>query len=206
VRIENTGRFKYVVVSKAPAWQVYVFRNDDKTYFSETLKQFMATGLASEILFSKRVQWTDAEKRQDRPTAYFKQKAIASRGRGRTLIYLPLQDIGAPQIEQIAYAAYKMPTGGGFPLVYSEEGDRTDFVVGQKMGYIRQIFLTTQSITSLDAEPALFTLPKNFTLAKSVREVVAGSDIRQESVDAQELFETGREVRDKTKTETKSRP
>src|ERR1700678_1498131 len=54
VRIENTGRLKYIVVAKAPDWRINIFRNDDKTYFSESLREFQDTGLVSDFLVSRR--------------------------------------------------------------------------------------------------------------------------------------------------------
>ncbi len=192
VRIENKGRFKFIVTSKAPDWQVYIFRNDDRTYFTESLKEFAETGLVSEFVLSKRDQWTEQSKISCKPTRYFGRCAILAQRKNHMLIYLPLQNISAPQAEKVVYAAHKLPTGGGIPLVFSENGDRIDFIVGGKMGYSRQIYLTTQAITAVDAAPSMFVMPKSFSLVKSVREVVAGSDIRKESRDAQDLFETGK--------------
>ncbi len=54
VRVENTGRFKYIVVAKAPDWRINIFRNDDKTYFSESLQEFEETGLVSDFIVSRR--------------------------------------------------------------------------------------------------------------------------------------------------------
>jgi hypothetical protein len=38
IRIENTSQLRFTLVSKAPDWKVTVFRLDDKTYFTEDLK------------------------------------------------------------------------------------------------------------------------------------------------------------------------
>ena len=53
-------------------------------------------------------------------------------------------------------------------------------------------YLDTSAIRAVKVAPEIFDMPANYKRATSLREVVAGSDTREESVDAQELFNSGR--------------
>ena len=57
IRMEDTGSWKFVLVSKAPDWQVTVFRNDDKLYFTCPLKTFLDGGMVSQMLVGKKSQF-----------------------------------------------------------------------------------------------------------------------------------------------------
>jgi high-affinity nickel-transport protein len=192
IRIENTGRFGFIVVASAPDWRVSIFRHDDKSYFSENLKLFEDTGLVSEFLVSRREHYLDPATYRKALMKFLGYSAIRMTKPGHCVKYLPLEKGTAQQVEQIVHATYKLSTCGGLPVEDIGTSGTRDFISGQGKSH-REVYLSTSSIKPVKVSSDIFTLPKNYTLAKSVREVMSGSNSRKESVDAQELFETGRE-------------
>jgi hypothetical protein len=190
VRIENTG-FKYIVVAKAPDWRVNIFRNDDKTYFSESLREFQDTGLVSDFLVSRREHYLPQGARSS-PVNFLGHPAIRVTTFDRTVKYLPLDKETAQQVELVIYSTYKLYTCGGLPVEVIGTGETRDFISGVNNKGRRTTYLKTSTISSVNVSPEFFVVPKNYTKEKSVREVMAGADTRKESVDAQDLFETGR--------------
>jgi hypothetical protein len=197
VRIENIGRFKYVVVARAPDWRINIFRADDKTYFSESLQQFEETGLVSGFLVGRRNRYESAETSRKSSIKLFGRPAVRVTGRGRCLKYLPLDKETAQQVEVVIYSTYKLPTSGGLPVEVTGTGDHVDWVSGSNDRGRHEIYLSTSAISTVNVSSDIFDLPKNYTKARSIREVVAGSNTREESVDAQELFEMGRNKKSK---------
>jgi len=63
-RMENTGRLKFILVAKPPSWQVSVFRNDDKTFFTESLTQFEDTGLVSGLISAAKERFIREKNRE----------------------------------------------------------------------------------------------------------------------------------------------
>ena len=192
VRIENTGRFKFIVVARAPDWRINIFRNDDKTYFSESLKEFEETGLVSDFLVTRRDRYLDPRDFRSTPIKFLGAPAMRVTGRRRALKFMPLEKGAAQQVEQVIHSAYKLPTDGGLPLEETDTIDHPDFISGAGNKGRRETELSTSSINQVTVAADIFALPKNYVKAKSVREVVAGSDVRKESVDAQDLFDAGR--------------
>jgi len=193
-RLDNAGNFKFVVVAKAPDWTVSVYRNDDKTYFSEKLAIFADTGVVSEYLVARKERLID-------PRAHIKSemnlsgfKIVRMTASRQTIKYLPLDRAlnAPPQVESIAHGLYKMPTNGGLPISYSATANTKDFFgAGQGKGSL-QVYLDTTKIETVEVAPAYFEVPKGYKKAVSVRSVVSGKHAVEQSEDALETF--GRDV------------
>jgi hypothetical protein len=188
MRLESVGRFGFVLVSRAPQWNVYVFRNDDKTYFGAPLKTFLESGLFSGFLFNLK----DHEVMHKKPAFDVEVAGIAAKRAGtlrRHLDYLPLQNIAAPQVEEIIYATYKLPTNHGLPLAFLDVGHDTDWVSGADTRGKREVGLSTSKAARIFVSSDIFDVPAGYRKAKSFREVVSGQSSRDESKDFQDMFE-----------------
>jgi hypothetical protein len=192
VRIENTGRFRFILVSKAPDWRVTVYRNDDKTYFSEDLKEFEDTALTSEFLMSHRPRFEKDKVFRKTPMQIDGFTVLRMTNPVQAHKYMPLKPGSAQQVELVIYSAYKMTTFGGLPIEQTGRSSGKDFISGEGKDRPR-VYLSTSAIKTVKVPPEFFQPPKGFKKAASLREVVAGNDTRAESKDAQELFETGRD-------------
>ena len=188
VRLENKDKLKFILVAKAPDWRVTIYRNDDKTYFSESLKVFENTGLFSGFVMlppGKHLRSTGFTRSSFN---FCGREAIRMTSRKATLKYIPLGNI-APEVESIVYAAYKTPTNGGLPLLYVKAHSGKDYTNGASQeGHLENI-IDTSKIESVEDNPNLYTAPSGYKLVKSLGLVFAGSSVRDDSVDFQNLFD-----------------
>jgi hypothetical protein len=191
VRMENLSGFRYIIVSRAPDWRINVFRNDDKTYFSESLAEYAETGLVSDFLVSRRNHFLDPQKYIQTPILFLGRKAMSANGNGHAYKYLPAEKGTPTQIDLIIHSTYKLSTWGGLPLEETGVSNTYDHFFGQKKNH-HQVYLQTSAIKTVSVSPDFFDMPKNFIRAKSLREVISGEESRAESVDAQELFNIGK--------------
>lgn len=190
VRINNKGRMKYSLVARAPQWKVVVFRDDDKTFISQSLQQFERTGLISELVVKKY------------PRALGAQTRTRKNGDLTTLIYsepfvqmeiLPLKNIATAPVEAILYAAYKLPTNGGIPIRYTKFNGRFNTTTNPRVTHTD--YLTTTKIEHIEFASKLFEVPRGYTRCKSMQEVLLSKISREASGDFDELFE----IKDRTK-------
>lgn len=187
-RLENKDKLKFILVAKAPDWRVTIYRNDDKTYFSESLKEFESTGLFSGFVMlppGKHLRSTGYTRSSFN---FCGREVIRMTGSKATLKYMPLGNV-APEVESIVYAAYKTPTNGGLPLVYVKAHSGKDYTTGASQeGQLEKIIDTTR-IETIEDNQKLYTVPSGLKLAKSLGLVFAGSSVRNDSVDFQNLFD-----------------
>jgi hypothetical protein len=188
VRLENKDKLKFILVAKAPDWRVTIYRNDDKTYFSESLKEFESTGLFSGFVMlppGKHLRSTGFTRSSFN---FCGREVIRMTSRKATLKYMPLGNV-APEVESIVYAAYKTPTNGGLPLVYVKAHGGKDYTNGASQeGHLENI-IDTSKIESVEDNPNLCTAPGGYKLVKSLGLVFAGSSVRNDSVDFQNSFD-----------------
>ena len=188
IRIENQDKLKFVLVAKAPDWRVTVFRNDDKTYFSQSLKDFQNTGLVSGFVMIERPRKLSSAAFAKSSFKFCGYDILRWTGRNSTFKYLPLGNI-APQVESIIFAAYKVPTNGGLPITYMKSQSGRDYTNGiSEEGHLETL-LDTSKIESVADDPKLFIAPSGYKQAKSVGVVFVGSAARNASGDFQNLFE-----------------
>lgn len=192
IRINNKGRMKYSLVASSPKWKVVVFRDDDKTFISQSLQHFEKTGLISELVVKKypRTIGTQAGVRTGKIgdlTTLIATEPFAQ------LESLPLKNIATEPVEAILYAAYKLSTNGGIPIRY------TKVFKGTKRGLnvrgSRRDYLVTTRIEHIDVSKQLFESPRGYTRCNSVQEVLLSKISREASGDFDELFE----IKDRTK-------
>lgn len=189
IRLQNTGKMAYILVARAPEWRVYIFRNDDKTYATQSLQEFEDTGLVSGFIMSKR--------KRDLTSKAFRYSQFKLDGHSITRMtsnaitfkFIPLNGFPA-QVENIIYAAYKTPTNGGIPIGYNMVHNGKDYVTGMNQEGERSDVLTTSKISKVAVTPETFTMPKGYKLVNSVGHIVSGSKVRDESADFQALFES----------------
>jgi hypothetical protein len=188
VRLENKDKLKFTLVAKAPDWRVTIFRNDDKTYFSESLKEFESSGLFSGFVMLP-------PGKHLRPTGFSRsafnfcgREAICMTSRKATLKYMPL-GIVAPEAESIVYAAYKTPTNGGLPLVYVKAHGGKDYTSAASQHGRLENIIDTSKIETIEDNAKFYTAPSGYKLVKSLGLVFAGSSVRNDSVDFQNLFD-----------------
>lgn len=188
LRLENKDKLKFILVAKAPDWRVTIYRNDDKTYFSESLKEFESTGLFSGFVMlppGKHLRSTGFTRSSFN---FCGREVIRMTGSKATLKYIPLGNV-APEVESIVYAAYKTPTNGGLPLVYVKAHGGKDYTSGASQeGHLEKI-IDTSKIETIEDNPKLYIVPSGLKLAKSLGLVFAGSSVRNDSVDFQNLFD-----------------
>ncbi len=186
IRIENLGRLKFVLVAKSPKWQVSIFRNDDKTYITQSLESFENTGIASGVILDK----TNRNFTKKSLTSTFNfsgQKLVRMTASDKTLKYMPLNGL-PPQIERILYAFYALPTNGGITTGFARTLSGKDYLSGKSVKGLMEVSLTTENIKSVPTDGKLFKVPAGYRLAKSTREVVTGDATRKSDADYQALF------------------
>ncbi len=189
--MDNIGHLKFSLVAKAPDWTVTVFRADDKTYYSESLKQFEDTGLLTDYLVSRRDRYfKDMDKYPHSTVLISGIKATQLLSRTITFVYVPLSQVlnADSQIEAILYSGYKLTTCGGIPLRLIGTKGKGNILETVNEEGVRETYLDTIKIVSDESKPEFFDAPKGYKRAKSVREVVAGSKSRVESSEIMDLF------------------
>ncbi|MBP9092008.1 hypothetical protein KBI23_13360 [bacterium] len=194
MRLENTSGLKYTVVAKAPDWRVTVFRNDDKSYYSQSLKEFEQAGLLSGfVLVIRDRNIVDKRNEKFRVTTFdfYGQKIVRMTGKEKMLKYMPLKQ-NVPELERLDYAIFKQPTNGGIAIGYQTTHGGRDYITGMNNAGRRQIHLETSKIEEIDVSPSFFKAPSGYKLAKSIGEVVTAANTRAEDADYQELFDSPR--------------
>jgi len=187
VRLENVGHFKFVLVAKAPDWRVTIYRIDDKLYFAMSLTEFEENGLMSGFLIGYKPRSLDSHQFLARKMTYLNYQIIRMTSSEGSLKYLPLGNYASGPVERIIYMTYKVPTCGGIPLDWSFVQGR-DWVSHTSNGGHLEAYLTTSEIDPVKVSPAIFTPPKYYQRAKSLREVVSGSDVSKKTEDALEIL------------------
>lgn len=192
VRINNKGRWGYCLVAKTPDWKVTVFRDDDKTYYSKDLKQFMQSGIVSDLLVKKQERITPPG------------GLVTTRKLGDALVkdirrqrseysYLPLTGIAAPQVESILYESFKVSTNGGIPLrQYKIVQGGVDWMTGLDSAGDERMLLNTRKIERVKVPISIFDAPSGYARSKSVQEVLLSKKGRDASGDFDEMFEIGK--------------
>lgn len=196
VRLENKGKMRFILVAKAPKWNVTAFRNDDKKFREWTLKQFSEDGIVSDFIVSR--QDRHVPNKQTARSTRLGDVTVTNLAHGKTrMAFLPLSSYAAPQVESVLYTIFKQPTNGGIPVMCLKRSGRggKDWLTGLSRGGAEKSMLTTSSIKKIRVSPDFFNAPSGFTSAKSVQEVLLSRADREASGDVDELFEIGKKKR-----------
>lgn len=188
IRLENKDKLKFKLVAKAPDWRVTIFRDDDKTYFSESLKEFQGSGLFSGFVMFLKSRYLSPVRYKKANIKFLGRDAIHWTGKGQTLICLPYTRL-APEAEKIVLAAYKIPTNGCLPLECIKAQRGNDYTSGASQDGDVETILDTTKIETIADSPKLYTAPSGYKLAKSLGVVFAGASVRDDSVEFQNLFD-----------------
>ncbi len=188
IRLESKDRLGFVLVSKAPDWAVTVYRNDDKTYFTDSYKQFCDTGMISGFIMKVAERNIRQQKSPPQKINVLGFKATRLVANSQSIEFIDLGN-AAPQAEHILQSAYKMPTNGAIPLEYIKIYNNRDYFSGAQAPRRPELVLRTTKITRITPDKKLFDAPKGYKLAKSIRETVAGSNTRTGNAAYQELFD-----------------
>ncbi|MBP9090413.1 hypothetical protein KBI23_05235 [bacterium] len=188
VRLENKGKLKFNLVAKAPDWRVTIFRDDDKTYFSESLKEFQGSGLFSGFVMFLKSRYLSAARYKKSNIRFLGRDAILWIGKGQTLICLPFTSL-APEAEEIVLAAYKIPTNGCLPLECIKTQRGNDYTTGASQEGDVETILCTTKVETIEDNPKFYIAPSGYKLAKSLGVVFAGASVRHDSVEFQNLFD-----------------
>jgi len=181
-------KFRFSLISKAPKWDVVVYRNDDRLVCRTPLKTFCDQG----GLFSNMVIQLKA--RNTPPGGKRTTKKIAGTTWERTtwsrIVFecLQLKGNAAPQAETILHAAYKMPTNGQIPLRWEGELVGRDIVTRLREDCHR-VFLITDSIKRVDVPASEFNVPTGYTNEKSITRIVIGDQKRLKETGVNVLFD-----------------
>ncbi|MBU6455122.1 MAG: hypothetical protein KGS72_25345 [Cyanobacteria bacterium REEB67] len=184
-KMENVGNFKFVLVAHAPDWKISVFRTDEKKFFSESLDEFVSTGLVNNFLIAEKPMDFDKYKPYKSTVPFCKYPVQQIRTDWFTLLTLPLHTYTyRKQLEAIAHAAYRMPTSGGMTIKFRARSNNQDFFAAdRKKGLFDETYISTDKISPVEVTAAVFDVPKGFTKAASLREVVSGANVRRDSED-----------------------
>lgn len=190
IRLDNKGNMGFQIVSRAPNWDIHVFRLDDKTIFHESLKAFEETGLVSGFLVGRRERSFEGFMRK----SVFKMNGIdvvRLTTPYRTIKYLPLKDYGPPQIETVIYSAYKLTTGGQIPLEIVGMSTGRDFITQKDTTGQRETFLSTKKISIVDVPESIFVVPGNLKAAKGLSEVITSATTREDDPAMSDFLNAG---------------
>jgi len=191
IRMEDTGSWKFVLVAKAPDWKVTVFRNDDKVYFTCSLKTFVEGGMVSQFLVGKKFQYIEGGDMETLAATIGGVHVKRVSAKFAACEYLPSKTLVSPQAVQILYETLRMPTNGGIALRFVQQKGGTDWMTGLQ-DYGQHIMLSTQSAKMVTVPVSVFDPPVGYKLSKSLREVLISKESRDSSDDAKDLFEIKR--------------
>ena len=180
LRIENKGRFGFILVSRAPNWDITIFRNDDHVYFSESLTRFENSGMLSDILFTQR----DRNLTKARPAVDFLFKGMPAkrkRNYDQVVEYFPIRNLTAPQVERILFAAFKVQTEGGILIRNVDTQSGKDWMTGMDQTGKQRILLKTANAAYEQISSAQFDPPKSYRRVSTVQEAVVGDRDRKNS-------------------------
>jgi hypothetical protein len=180
LRLDNLGSFKFVLCSRAPKWDVIVYRLDDRTMYKQSFESFTKSGLADEIVLYVRDRYeADAKTSKPHVVNGITVAEFASKLASGTFI-VPSQV--NPKIEAIMYMAYKMPTSGGFPLRYVKYGGGYDFLSGSRNSRSKvEVLLSTFEIKKLTEPSEFFDCPAHFKAVSSMQDVMLAKGKRSDS-------------------------
>ena len=186
-RADCNSRMKFKVVAKAPDWKVIVYRDDDKTYFEESLTQFQDTGLVSGILLSFRDKNIFLDRSPTKVQIY-NFPALQLKERNTLFTFMPIDQYACPQVSDLIYGCYKLSVNGGAPLQYARKANGKDMITELDETGNTQILLSTLQISKAMVPTTIFDAPSSYRKAKNMSEVVVSASKRGETDDMQEIF------------------
>ena len=190
IRFTNVGKLKFTLIASAPDWQITVFRDDDKTYYIESLDSLASTGLWADILVKRHERiWNSPTRAANVKFMQFISKRISAGG--QVLEYLPTQGLTAPQVAEILYAIYKTPINGGIPLYFSKRINGVDWISQMKENDLHREILRTNGAKTISVSSSIFKCPSGYRRVKAMQEVLCSLASRNSCDDFGDIFEAG---------------
>jgi hypothetical protein len=188
LRMNNKGRMHFSLVAKSPKWKVTIFRDDDRTYTSQNLNQFLKYGLVSDFVVKNQPRLIG----QGYPVTQTSFQGLSLRKVvGDRVVYqsLPLGNLNGTPIESLLYVSYKLPTNNGIPIRYVKTQIASETLSGRTDAGDLKVYLKTKKIDHIMVSNEIFDPPVGYSMCKSVQEVLLSKVSREASGDFDELFE-----------------
>lgn len=182
VRLEGRGKFRFVVIARAPKWEVTAFRTDDKYSYSQPFNDFCDQGLYSHMVLPERTNMIppgavqSVQKVSGFPITRLSYQSIVLR-------YMDNTVYGTPQTVKFLHSALRVPTQKRIPISFEQELSGRDWMTHVSQEGLRREFLNTQSIALKDFPASEFAIPQGLVQAKSMTRIIAG--------DARKMEDTG---------------
>lgn len=182
VRLEGRGKFRFVVIARAPKWQVTAFRTDDKYSYSQGFNEFCDQGLYSHIVLPQRTNLLPpvAAKSNEKLSGFSITKL---RCQSVELKILDNPAFASQQAVKFLHSALRIPTQMRIPISFEQELSGRDWMTNVSQEGLKREFLNTKAIVIKDFPASEFEVPRGLRPAKSMTRVVAG--------DARKMEETG---------------
>lgn len=180
------GKFRFALLSRAPKWDVVVYRTDDRLVCRQSLKTFLDQGLFSNMVFHQKSRFLEAPgTRRLRTISGIKVQQM--RWPGTVFEYIPVKGNTAPQVEEIIYSAYKLTTNGQIPLRWVVSQSGKDWMTNLNEEGVR-VYLSTRKISRTRIPAAEFVVPRGLTPEKSITRMVVGDANKLKDDGIDELF------------------
>lgn len=191
VRMDGQGKFHFSLISKAPTWNITVFRTDDRLSCTQPLSEFYDQGLFSNMVLNAKSRFL--------PTGgTVTNKKINGFAVRQTswadviFVSFPRKGYAPQEAESILYAAYKVPTENQIPIRYAVLLTGKDWMTNLSQAGLRREFLTTEKISKQLVSTAEFEVPSGLAQTKSVTRIIVGSENKLRDTGADVLFKLGK--------------
>jgi hypothetical protein len=188
VRMDCLGKLHFSFISKAPTWDIVVFRTDDRLYHKQPFAEFCDQGLYSNIVMTMHDRMLPkGGKRNKGQISGFTVQQVS----WPTVKFAALDSKGyAPQVERVLHAAYRVPTEGQIPIKYEVVLSGRDWMTNLSEQGLRRSMLSTRKISRQNIPASEFQVPTGLALSKSVTRIVVGSTKKMEDTGVNVLFDT----------------
>jgi hypothetical protein len=187
VRMDCLGKLHFSFISKAPRWDITVFRTDDRLYFTQSFGEFCDQGLYSNIVMTMHDRMLPKGGRLSKgKVSGFAVQQVS----WPTLKFACLESKGyAPQVERVLHAAYKVPNQGQIPIQYEVILSGRDWMTNLTEKGIKRSMLSTKKISRESVPASEFQVPSGLAKSKSVTRIVVGSTKKMNDTGVNVLFD-----------------
>jgi hypothetical protein len=179
LRIDNLSGWKFVLCSHAPAWDIVVYRPDDKTMFTTNYKSFLSRGVVSEMVLTPKPQdetdLTHTKVKYENGIPFFS----LSDHRGFTISSIAPSEINH-DVSAIVWATYRLPNNQGWPLRYSSVMSGRDFITEMNQQGQTRYYLSTLKMERTQVPAETFAVPPHLKPMKSMQEVILNQAANQD--------------------------
>jgi len=187
VRLDGLGKFRFVVIARAPKWQVTAYRTDDKYSYSQPFNEFCDQGLYSHMVIPQRPNLLPP------PVAKRVQKISGIpvthlSGNSVELQFLDKPEFAPPETIKFLHSALRIPTQNRIPVSYVQELSGRDWMTNVSQAGLRREFLNTKQIAIKEFPASEFDVPKSLVAAKSMTRVIAGDERKMEETGVDQII------------------